>query len=85
MPMTSPSALTISLVVLRVVFDYVLLKDPKKKILHSFKQNMLKDLLLKYTIYMYIYILQQRIVVTISLGGFVADQMRYNLESAQYL
>ena len=24
-------------------------------------------------------------VVIISLGGFVADQMRYNLESAQYL
>ena len=24
-------------------------------------------------------------VVTISLGGFVADQMRYNLESAQYV
>ena len=24
-------------------------------------------------------------VVTISLGGFVADQMRDNLESAQYL
>ena len=23
-------------------------------------------------------------VVTISLGGFVADQMQYNLESAQY-
>ena len=24
-------------------------------------------------------------IVTISLGGFVADQMQYNLESAQYL
>ena len=36
-------------------------------------------------IYIYIYILQQCMVVTISLGRFVADQMRYNLESAQYL
>ena len=35
--------------------------------------------------YMYIYILQQCMVVTILLGGFVADQMWYNLESAQYL
>ena len=29
-------------------------------------------------------LLQQYMVVTILLGGFVADQMRYNLESAQY-
>ena len=34
---------------------------------------------------MYMYILQQYMVVTISLGGFVAAQMRYNLVSAQYL
>ena len=33
----------------------------------------------------YIYILQQCLVITISLGGFVADQMWYNLKSAQYL
>ena len=31
------------------------------------------------------YILQQYMVVTISLGGLEADQIRYNLESAQYL
>ena len=36
-------------------------------------------------IYMYIYILLQYMVVTISLGEFVIDQMRCNLESAQYL
>ena len=37
-------------------------------------------------IYVYIYIhMQNCMVVTISLGGFVADQMRYNLGSAQYL
>ena len=30
-------------------------------------------------------ILQQCIVVTISLGGVVAEQMRYNLESANFL
>ena len=28
---------------------------------------------------------QQYLVVTISLGGFVADQIRYNLDSVQYL
>ena len=30
-------------------------------------------------------VLQQYMVVTISLCGFVEDQMQYNLESAQYL
>ena len=35
--------------------------------------------------YVCMYVLQQCIVVTISLGRFVADQMQYNLESAQYL
>ena len=29
-------------------------------------------------------VLQQCMVVTISFGGFVADQMQYNLERAQY-
>ena len=33
----------------------------------------------------YIYILEKFMVVTISLGGFEVDQMRYNLENAQYL
>ena len=37
-------------------------------------------------IYIYIYIyIEQYMVVTISLGGLVADQMWYNLKSAQYL
>ena len=36
-------------------------------------------------VYIYIYIYYNTLVVTISLGGFVADQMQYNLESAQYL
>ena len=36
-------------------------------------------------IYIYIYIYIYCMVLTISLGGFVADQTRYNLESAQYL
>ena len=36
-------------------------------------------------IYIYIYILQQYMTITNSLGRFVADQIRYNLESAQYL
>ena len=31
------------------------------------------------------YVLEQYIVVTISLGMLLADQMLYNLESAQYL
>ena len=35
-------------------------------------------------IYIYIYT-QQYMVVTISLGGLVENQMQYNLESAQYL
>ena len=35
-------------------------------------------------IYIYIYIIIV-LVVTISLRGVVADQMQYNLESAQYL
>ena len=40
----------------------------------------------KIYIYIYIYIiLQQYMVVTISLSGFMPDQMHYNLESAQYL
>ena len=34
---------------------------------------------------MYTYIYITVLVVTISLHGFMADQMRYNLESAQYL
>ena len=34
---------------------------------------------------MCVYVLQQYMVVTILIDGFVADQMRYNLESAQYL
>ena len=36
-------------------------------------------------IYIYIYIYNNSVFVTISLGGFVVDQMQYNLESAQYL
>ena len=36
-------------------------------------------------IYIYIYILQQFMVATLSLGGFVIDHKRYNLESTQYL
>ena len=36
-------------------------------------------------IYTCIYILQQFMVVTISLGWVVVDRKRYNLESTQYL
>ena len=36
-------------------------------------------------VHVYIYILQQFMVVTISRSGLVVEQMRYNLESAQYL
>ena len=42
-------------------------------------------------IYIYIYIERERerdynsIIVTVPLGGFVADQIWYNLESVQYL
>ena len=44
-----------------------------------------EEMLPKYThthTHIYIY---THIVVTISLGAFMADQMRYDLESAQYL
>ena len=57
-------------------------------ILNSFTlQNwyLISLLLVFVYIYIYIYILQKYMVVTISLGGFVSDQMRYNLEGAQYL
>ena len=36
-------------------------------------------------IYIYIYILQQCMVFTISLAGFVADQMQYISDRAQIL
>ena len=36
-------------------------------------------------IYICIYILPQYMAVTISLSGFVEDQMQYNLECVQYL
>ena len=35
--------------------------------------------------YIYIYIYYKVLVITISLHGFVADQMPYNLESVQHL
>ena len=46
------------------------------------------QILFLFDIYIYIYIyilLQQFMVVTISLGWLVVDQMQYNLVSAQYL
>ena len=49
-----------------------------------YKYNKLHSLSLYIYIYIYIYIITV-LVVTISLGGFVADQMRYNLESARYM
>ena len=36
-------------------------------------------------IYLSVYILQQYMIVTISFRGFLADKIRYNLESDQYL
>ena len=43
------------------------------------------SLSLSHSIYHFIYIFQQYMVVIISIGGFVADLTRYNMESAQYL
>ena len=37
------------------------------------------------SVYKTAYMFQQCVVVTITLGGFVTDQMLYVLESAQYL
>ena len=51
---------------------------------NSFKNSFIQIISVQ-SIYIYIYILQQYRVVTISLGRFMADQMQYNLKSAQYL
>ena len=61
----------------------------RKKVAFGSPSTMIANYIRKLYIYIYIYIyiklLQQCMIVPISLNAFVANQMQYKLETAQYL